>query len=276
MKTGGWIKLHRKVMESRVWQNHELFFVWVWCLLRANHKGQWVSVFTGRGATTVHIEPGQFVFGRFQAAEELGMKASSVRNRMAKLKDMGNLDIEPDTHFSIVTILKWEEYQKSDGSDGQATGQANDTQRTANGQSGDTNKNDKNRKNGKKKAKCTSARKKKPSPLQVTDLPAEVQAVWPDWVKHRKEIGHPLKPTTTGRQIEKLLKYPATTAAALIEQSITQGWQGLFELKGESNGKASSSRKGIGPSAAAGQQFDEPEQHTDDFGPKPSIDSGAQ
>jgi len=139
---GGYIKLFRKTLDSRVFANAEIFKVWIWCLLRANHKNGWVMMKTGRGETEVRIEPGQFIFGRKAASEELKMPQSSIRNRIKKLKNIGNLDIKEDTHYSIITIVNWDTYQcfyeKEDSKE--------DNQRTGKGQAKDTNKNEKKEK----------------------------------------------------------------------------------------------------------------------------------
>jgi uncharacterized phage protein (TIGR02220 family) len=109
----GYIKLYRRLLDSRVFQNEGLLKVWVWCLLRANHKGAWVNVKTGKGAKEVWIEPGQFIFGRKSAARDLRMKPSTVWKRIVKLKNMRNLNIDSNTQYSIITIINWEAYQDS-------------------------------------------------------------------------------------------------------------------------------------------------------------------
>ena len=135
-----WIRLYRKSMNSRAFQNADLWKVWSWCLMKANHKKTWVPVFTGKGETEVEVFPGQFIFGRKSAAIELEMPESSIRNRMKKLKNMRNLDMQPATHYSIVTIINWGIYQpKKIKKDRQK-----DNERTAKGQPEDTDKNDKN------------------------------------------------------------------------------------------------------------------------------------
>jgi hypothetical protein len=144
---GGWIKLWRKSIDSQVFQDRDLWKVWSWCLMKATHSQIWIPVKTGVGSTEVELMPGQFIFGRFEGAKELKMKPSSVRNRMEKLKNIGNLDIQPDTHFSIISINNWGTYQHMDNGTGQATGQPEDNHRTTTGQPQDTNKNVKNVKN---------------------------------------------------------------------------------------------------------------------------------
>lgn len=136
----GYVKIYRKTIRSQVFQNEGLFKVWMWCLLKANHKGQWVSVKTGKGTTEVWIEPGQFIFGRKKAAKELKMKPSTVRNRILKLKNMGNLDIQSNSQYSIIIIINWDTYQAPYEKEGHP-------KRTAKGQPKDTNKNDKKEKN---------------------------------------------------------------------------------------------------------------------------------
>ena len=69
---------------------------------------------------------------------------------MLKLKNMGNCDIQSDTHYSIVTICNWEKYQSNIIDLGQARGHPSDRQVTGKGQASDTNKNVKNDKNEKK------------------------------------------------------------------------------------------------------------------------------
>ncbi len=135
----GYIKVYRKTMRSRAFQNEGLFKIWMWCLLKANHKGQWVSIKTGRGTTEVWVEPGQFIFGRKTAAKELKMKPSTVWKRIVKLKNMRNLNIESNTHYSVITVINWEFYQ---GNEKKGTSKVTGKEQPSN-----TNKNDKHKKN---------------------------------------------------------------------------------------------------------------------------------
>ena len=110
----GWVKLHRKIQRSSVFQNEGLLKVWIWCLLRANHEDTWVPVKTGRGTTQVLVKRGQFIFGRKTAAKALKMKEPTVQKRMMVLKNLQNLIIQSNTHYSIVTILNYDVYQGSE------------------------------------------------------------------------------------------------------------------------------------------------------------------
>jgi hypothetical protein len=97
--------------DSRVFQNEGLWKVWTWCLMRAAWEGHWVDMKVGRQKTEVWVEPGQFIFGRYSAAEKLKMKPSTVWKRMQKLKNMRNCDIKSNSKYTVVSIINWDIYQ---------------------------------------------------------------------------------------------------------------------------------------------------------------------
>jgi hypothetical protein len=66
---------------------------------------------TGKGYTEAKLIRGQFAFGRLSASKELNMKSGTVVKRMMKLKNMGNITIQPHTHYSVITICNWDTYQ---------------------------------------------------------------------------------------------------------------------------------------------------------------------
>ncbi|AVD89635.1 helix-turn-helix domain-containing protein [Pseudomonas sp. SWI44] len=79
-------------------------------------------------------------------------------------------------------------------------------------------------------ADAPAAPKKAPKFDPMTAKPANVSdAVWADWCQHRKEIGKRLTKTSCGRQAAQLAKHHAPDA--VINQSISNGWTGLFPEK---------------------------------------------
>lgn len=111
----GWVKLYRQLIDSQVFQNEGLLKVWLWCLLKAAHKGQWAEIQMGPSISEVWLKPGQFIFGRHSAAKKLKMKESTVWKRMLKLQKIENLNIESNTHYSLITIINWDSYQNHIG-----------------------------------------------------------------------------------------------------------------------------------------------------------------
>lgn len=107
----GYVRLWRKIEDSPVWTDPTLFYVFLWCLLKAAYKPRVVGVKTGRGVTQVSLTEGQFIFGRHEAAAVLKMPASTVRDKIKKLTNLGMVDTKPDTHYSLITIINWDTYQ---------------------------------------------------------------------------------------------------------------------------------------------------------------------
>jgi len=148
----GYIFLHRKSLFSQVFQDESLWKLWTWCLLKASYKERWVSMKSGKGTVQVKIMPGQFIYGRESAAKELKCTPSTIRNRMEKLKNIGNLDIEKDSKYSIISIINWDTYQSRENPEDSEE----DSQRTAKGQPKDTNNKGNNSNKGKKENSYSS------------------------------------------------------------------------------------------------------------------------
>ena len=135
----GWIKLHRQLLDSAVFDNPDLLKLWVWCLLRATHKEHRQMV----GLQEIGLQEGQFIFGRSMAAEKLNMSESKVYRLMKKLEGMNNISMKPNNKFTVVTVEKWVMYQ----GDNLESEQQTNNKRTTNEQQMNTNKNVKNDKN---------------------------------------------------------------------------------------------------------------------------------
>lgn len=102
----GWIKLHRSIVESSLWPNEWLVMLWVWCLVKANHKD---SQFMGD-----YVKRGQFITGRFKAANELGVDPSRWVRGMDRLEVLGCITQESNNKRTLVTICNYETYQECD------------------------------------------------------------------------------------------------------------------------------------------------------------------
>lgn len=141
----GWIKLHRKLKNSLVFDNPDLLKVWIWCLLKATHDDYIQMI----GLQEVELEKGQFIFGRKVAANELKMSESKTYRLIKKLETMQNLNIKANNKYSIITIANWELYQFDENKNEQQFEQQMNNKRTTNEQQMNTNKNIKNNKNNK-------------------------------------------------------------------------------------------------------------------------------
>lgn len=140
---GGFIKIYRQIEDSVVWQdeNPQALKVWLYCLMRANYTESKIK----RGASEYIIKPGEFLYSRDTWAKKLGLKKSTLRNIIERLRFWDMLeDIQKDSGLpTIYKIRNWEKYQQEDS----LKDSLKDSKRTATGQLQDTSKNDKNNKN---------------------------------------------------------------------------------------------------------------------------------
>jgi len=135
-----WIKIHRSVLDSYSFADPVTFKIWVWMLLKANYKASFVPLNHGKGTVSIKVDRGQFIFGRNRAAEELKIAGSTIVRHMEKLQTEGQIIIEPNNQYSLITICKYNTYQNIKEKDEQVTdkyrtsnGQVTDSERTSNG-----------------------------------------------------------------------------------------------------------------------------------------------
>lgn len=126
MSTGGYIKLHRKSLTSEVFADPALWRVWTWCLLRANHKPQ-----RFRGQV---IPRGSFVTAMRTAAEELGMPRSTIHDVLGRLNKNNMIRTETGRGYTVVSVCKYNTYQKRDDAPRTEAGRDPDARRTRAGQ----------------------------------------------------------------------------------------------------------------------------------------------
>jgi hypothetical protein len=142
----GWIKLHRSLLKSAVFDDPQLLKLWLWCLLKATHTPRETVI----EKQLVKLEPGQFPTGRFKLEEEFNrgtpkrkrVSAITLWRWLKKLEEWQMLNIKTYSKFSIVTVSNWTEYQQDEH-------QVNN-RRTTDEQQVNTDKNVKNDKNEKK------------------------------------------------------------------------------------------------------------------------------
>lgn len=132
MEDKSYIKLFRKLLKSPIWENEKALKIWLWCLLKATHIEREQLV----GQQIIHLEKGQFIFGREKASEELSMTESTVYKYIKLLEKLQMISIKSNNKFSVVSIEKWEEYQVEELKDNNKV--------TTKEQQSNTNKNVKN------------------------------------------------------------------------------------------------------------------------------------
>ena len=99
----GWIKIHNKILSWEWLDKPEMISVWLYLLLTANWKDK---VWQG-----VTVKRGQTIIGREKLSKTLGISEQKIRNCIKRLKSTSQITIKTTNRYSIITIVKWEEYQ---------------------------------------------------------------------------------------------------------------------------------------------------------------------
>ncbi len=99
------IKLNRKILKWRWYQDSNTFRVFVHLLLTAN--------ITDRDFGQVTVKRGQLVTSVAHLSQGLGISVKSIRTALEHLKSTNEVAIKTTSKYSIITINNYNEYQKA-------------------------------------------------------------------------------------------------------------------------------------------------------------------
>lgn len=97
------------MLNSTIFANERKLKIFIWCLLRANPQPTVVKI----GNKTVHLERGQFITSRDEAAAELGgLSGSAVRRWLEQLSNEQRVCLKANSKYTLVTVLNYGVYQR--------------------------------------------------------------------------------------------------------------------------------------------------------------------
>ncbi len=100
----GWISLYRKFMNWQWYKNSNVKAVFIHLLLCANHKEEMV------GRRIIHR--GQLITSRDSLSEATGLTPREIRTCLSKLKSTNEIEVEITNKYSVITIKKYDIYQR--------------------------------------------------------------------------------------------------------------------------------------------------------------------
>lgn len=107
----GWIKLHRKMLENPVVnKDPDHLAVWIYLLLNATHKER-AAMWNGKKIT---LKAGELITGRTKIAEATGVSESKTRRVLELFKSEQQIDQQTNRHGSLISIVRWNDYQQND------------------------------------------------------------------------------------------------------------------------------------------------------------------
>jgi hypothetical protein len=129
----GWIKLHRKILDNPVFLKPELYQLFSYCLLRANHNETKI-IWNSQEET---MEKGCFITGRKSIASDLNQNERTIYDRLKLLEKLKMISVKSNNKFSVVKVLNYCIYQGEETDSQQQT----NNKPTTNQQQTNTDKN---------------------------------------------------------------------------------------------------------------------------------------
>jgi hypothetical protein len=260
-ESGGWVKIHRCLLDSEIIQDGTALAVFMFCVLRANNKPK-----TWRG---IQIPRGSLVTSGAVGCEVLKLSPNTWRSALARLVALGMIETwtasRKHTRIKLVNYEKWQSgvdsgSSKSDKPIDEPNVGSSKTEQPIDEASDEASEQPADNKQEVQKGRMkedtpaaappgdTSDRPAKPKtkppafdPLAIAipqslDTPLFRQA-WAAWAAHRCEIKARLTEQSTRQQIRLLVELGHDKAVETIRTSIRQSWRGLFPqtAKGQSD-----------------------------------------
>ena len=232
----GWIRLHRSIKDNFVWDDKPFNrgAAWIDLILLANHEGRKIPV----GAQVIQIERGQLFTSSVSLSAKWGWSRGKVERFLELLENEQMIERKRTPNGQVLTLVNYGVYQDGASKDGHQTdtkrtsnGHQTDSERTSNGHQTDTNNNVKNEKNDNNEKNEI----KKSASLCFFPNDERLETVFQEFLAMRKRM----KKKDTDYAIKLLLSKlermstDPDVQAKIIEQSIMNGWIGIFELKDE-------------------------------------------
>lgn len=281
MMERGFIKLWRKTLDSGLLANGPAWQLFGYLLLKTTHKPYRQIV----GGVAFDLQPGEVVFGRKKAAEELNLGEQQIRTALKLLEKLEILTSRSTNRCTVISFVNWGTYQEVQPAAQPTANQHLTSNQPAPNQHLTTNKNIEYRTKNidipplpplgesddsdKKPKKPSSAHELK---AMFATLPDGLRQAMEDFSEMRKGIKKPMTPRAAKLILDKLQRFygeDEQRKVACIEQSIMNGWQGVFELKDEGQAQ---SRPSYAPNANGRSRYiRESEQNFDNL---PMMEDG--
>ncbi len=107
MRSKGFIKLHRKLRDNKLYKDSYTMHLWIELLSRVNHKPKsWE--FCGRLCS---VKAGECLVSLYSLSDSTGLKVSRIRCILKKLKSAKMITTKSTSYGTYIEIVKWDKYQ---------------------------------------------------------------------------------------------------------------------------------------------------------------------
>ncbi len=108
---GGWIKIHRKILDNPiVFKDSDTISIWLYLLLNATHQ-EVPAMFKGEKIT---LKKGQLITGTLSMSKKLSINKDKVQRTLKCFELDKQIEQQTSNKNRLITILNWELYQSND------------------------------------------------------------------------------------------------------------------------------------------------------------------
>ena len=132
----GWIRIHRKIINAPWFNKSEYVHLWLYLLLKANHKEQEIFI----GNEKVLVKRGQLLTSRHKLSEVVHIQENKIYRILKCFENEHQIEQHKTKKYTVISIVNYDTYQKSE----QDNEQQMNSKRTTDEQQMNTNNNDKN------------------------------------------------------------------------------------------------------------------------------------
>lgn len=229
----GWIKIHRGIVENPLWSDKPFSKgqAWIDLLLCARFKNEKLMV----KGQIIKIPRGSYLTSEEKLCYKWGWSRNKVRAYLKLLADEGMIEKKGTALGTLLTIVKYEVYQNDGTAESTADGTAQGIPESTSKGTAKGTQNKKEKKGRKeRKEECKNTPLYPPNEFFEDD---RLDKSFAEFVDFRRRAGAPLNLSDTEKLKNKLCSLAISEhgvdinkAIAIIDQSIMNGWKGLFPL----------------------------------------------
>jgi predicted transcriptional regulator len=235
----GFIKVHRKLLQSSFYNRSQYVHLWLHLLLKANHAGKKI-IWNNK---EIELQPGQLITGRIKLETETGINQNTIQYILKFFENSNMIQQRNNSQNRIITIVSWHEFQKFNNEITTSQQRANN-EITTSQQRDNTNNNVKNEKNEKNEKNINSESEK--NFLDYSFVSEKVKKEFTAYIDQKtKKPKNQKQAEQIYQHLQTLSENNSRRAAEILKQSIRNQWQDLYPLnesitpKHKTNGKQS-------------------------------------
>ena len=139
----GYVKLWRKCLDSGLLKNPTAWQLFGYLLLKATHRAHRQLV----GGMVFDLQPGDVIFGRSKAADDLCVGEQSIRTALKLLEKLEIVTSKATNKCTVISFVNWDRYQDEQPAPNQQTNKHLTSNQPAPNQHLTTNKNERKKEN---------------------------------------------------------------------------------------------------------------------------------